>query len=204
MGDNILINGVQVDLNPPGTESVTRVSLNRRVDDMVQVTRAFTRTIDRMALNFHGAYDKHVDELESCTQDLSEKIVDLKDQNTELVKANQDVEMKFQVAEGEIAGLIQTIAELNEDKKNLETDVNETSAKYRRFNENVNNLLNVTRSIIANIAVRKFSDNTSPNRFSRDPKRVSQLKKPDTMSLSPLMPVGLTTSSSACRMDDVV
>ena len=40
MGDNILINGVQVDLNPPGTESVTRVSLNRRVDDMVQVARA--------------------------------------------------------------------------------------------------------------------------------------------------------------------
>ena len=55
MGDNILINGVQVDLNPPGAESVTRVSLNRRVDDMVSVTRAFTRTIDNMALNFHGA-----------------------------------------------------------------------------------------------------------------------------------------------------
>ena len=92
MGDNILINGVPVDLNPPGAESVTRVSLNRRVDDMVNVTRAFTRTIDSMALNFHGAYDKHVDELERLAQDMSERIVDLKDQNTELVKANQDVE----------------------------------------------------------------------------------------------------------------
>ena len=152
MGDNILINGVQVDLNPPGAESVTRVSLNRRVDDMVNVTRAFTRTIDSMALNFHGAYDKHVDELERLAQDMSERIVDLKDQNTELVKANQDVELKFQVAQGEITGLIETVAELNEDKKNLEVDVNETSAKYRRINENVSNLLNTTRCIIANIA----------------------------------------------------
>ena len=152
MGDNILINGVPVDLSPPGAESVTRVSLNRRVDDMVNVTRAFTRTIDSMALNFHGAYDKHVDELERLAQDMSEKIIELKDKNTELVKANQDVELKFQVAQGEITGLIETVAELNSDKRNLEMRVSETSAKYRRLNENVSNLLNTTRCLIANIA----------------------------------------------------
>ena len=76
MGDNILINGVPVDLSPPGAESVTRVSLNRRVDDMVNVTRAFTRTIDSMALNFHGAYDKHVDELERLARLFSAGMLD--------------------------------------------------------------------------------------------------------------------------------
>ena len=59
MGDqpaNILINGVAVDLSPPGAGLVTRENLNRRVDDIVNVSRAFTATISNMAVNFHGAY----------------------------------------------------------------------------------------------------------------------------------------------------
>ena len=84
MGDqpaNILINGVPVDLSPPGEGSVTRVILNKRVDDMVNVTRHFSTTIGNMAANFHGAYDKHVDELEKLTDDMSKRIIELKEEH---------------------------------------------------------------------------------------------------------------------------
>ena len=60
---------------------VARENLNRRVDDIVNVSRAFTATISNVAVNFHGAYDKHVDELEKITDDMSKRIIELKEKN---------------------------------------------------------------------------------------------------------------------------
>ena len=153
MGDqpaNIIINGVSVDLNPPAG-GVTRDDLNRRVDEIVNVTRTFSATISSMALNYRGAYDKHVEDLEKLTDDMTKRINDLKEKNAELVKANRELDMSFQRAHGEVAGLIETVENLNAEKRDLQEGVDETSAKFRRLNENVGSLLETARRLIGNV-----------------------------------------------------
>ena len=57
----------------------------------------------------------------------------MREKNAELVKANKEVEMNFQRAHEEVAGLIETVENLNAEKRDLQEGVNETAAKFRRL-----------------------------------------------------------------------
>ena len=148
---NVMINGVAIDQSPPGPGPVTREDLNRRVDDIVSVARTFTATLSHMAVNFHGAYDNHVDEMQRVTDDMAQRIVDLTQRNTELINASEDVNANLKRAQDEVNGLMETVAQLNVQKQEAEVNVAESATKYRRINENVGCLLITARRLIANV-----------------------------------------------------
>eukprot|EP00959_Pyramimonas_sp_CCMP1952_P221207 4624410-Pyramimonas_sp.AAC.1 len=79
-----------VDQSPPGDGPVTRENFNRRVDGIVHVAHAFTVALTNMAINFHGAHDKHVDEVQRAADDTAQRIEDLTRQNDALIHASDD------------------------------------------------------------------------------------------------------------------
>eukprot|EP00959_Pyramimonas_sp_CCMP1952_P450381 9430049-Pyramimonas_sp.AAC.1 len=66
-----------------------------------------------MAINFHGAYDKHVDEVQRAADDMARRIADLTRQNAALVRASDDVNENLKRAQDEVNAPVATITELN-------------------------------------------------------------------------------------------